>query len=1120
VGIRIALFGQPRVLSDDGSHEFPLPRKTLNVLAYLILNRRRAPTRDTIAFALFPDDEEETARGALRRNLSYLLQALPDGRQFIDADAERVAWNADAPAHVDVVAFEQAMSEGRLADAIAEYTGQLLPTIYDEWATADRERLRDAFHEALSRTVAGDRSRRSFDAATAGAHRLLDEDPWREDIVRQLMAIRYEAGDRAGALLVFERFAALLRGEMHTEPMPETFALREAVLRGARLATSEPQRSAGPAVGGSESGLPFVGRDAAMERAHHAWQSAADGSAGVLFVSGEAGVGKSRFATELVRVAEREGAFIVRGYTSSGGEQQPYEVFMDALQGAPALLDELARTTLSDDRAARLRLFDAVRRRLSDLSRARPIVVVLEDLHWAGAPTIDLLDVVARRLEHAPVLIVATSRSDELARAHPLRALRRQLQSQGLATEITLDRLNLDDATHAARAALPGTVDEAALAQILSWVDGVPLLLVEAVRDLAAGRKSSAFSMTSLVAERFERLSPDAETALIFGAVLGERFDLGTLAAATGWRDDQVLDAIGESIEHGFVRATSRAPGLAFAFTHDLVRVAAAERVSEADLVRAHGLVARAICSQPTADGARAGQVARHFAAAGENTRAAEYFRSAARYALDVFANEDARESASAGLALCDDGDPNQRGLRYALVELREQSLARMGATEERRIDARTLVTLADGDEGAAVALGRLFEAHISDLAGRTDALTRLAAFAGASPLAERAFAHFTARHAFLKGEFANAREGALRAADAFEQAGDLRAAMKARLMAISCLARTGSFGQAEVEVEQLRPAADANEDAVLRWEFHLIASMAQAETHREEAIEDGRRSLALALRIGDRYGEARAHHNVAAVASKLRRYDEALDEHERALAAYRDVGDAPGVFDTSLNIAAVRMFCGDYERPRRLLDEVEEDTTPFLAMRWRLIRGLYAKRTERFEDAERYLRDAHRLSKDLGASFVGARCEFEIADLLMSQGRLDEAATVLSSALDAFATMGKPEVEIEALALSAKLSATVGDARTARERATEAAARCKERRPQSYSEIAWNLASAFAAIGDESAADAIACDAAAASVDDALRMPAELAETYMNLPWHQQTLAYLWNRSLEPSRP
>jgi DNA-binding SARP family transcriptional activator/predicted ATPase len=1114
MGVRIALFGQPRLLSDDGAHEFALPRKTLNVLAYLILNRRRAPTRDTIAFALFPDDDEETARGALRRNLSYLLQALPDGRAFIDADGERVAWKADSPAHVDVVAFERAMSEGRLADAIAEYAGQLLPTIYDEWTTADRERLRDAFHDALSRTIASDRSRRNYDAATAGAHRLLDEDPWREDIVRQLMAIRYEAGDRAGALLAFERFSTLLRREMQSDPMPETFAVREAVLRGARLATSEPQRLSAAATSGADPGLPFVGRDAAMERAHAAWQSAADGSASVLFVSGEAGVGKSRFTTELVRIAEREGAFIVRGYTSSGGEQQPYEVFMDALRGGPALLDEDARMTLSDDRAARLRLFDTVRRRLSDLSRARPIVVVLEDLHWAGAATIDLLDVVARRLERAPVLIVATSRSDELARAHPLRALRRQLQSQGLAAEITLDRLNVADATRAARAALPAAVDEAALAQVIAWVDGIPLLLVEAVRDLAAGRGSTASSMTSLVAERFERLSPSAETALIFGAVLGERFDLGTLVAATGWRDDQVLDAIGESIEYGFIRATSRAPGLAFAFTHDLVRVAAVERISQADFVRTHGLVGRAICAQATYSSARAGQVARHFAAAGENVRAAEYFRSAARYAFEVFANEDARESASEGLALCDENDPTQRTLRYDLVDLRERSLARIGATAERRRDAHLLVTLADGEEGAAIALGRLFEAHDNEVAGRTDALMQLAAIANASPLAGTLYAQAAARHAFLLGEFANAREALLRIAETLERAGDLRAAMKTRLLAISCLARLGSFGTAEAEVEQLRPAADASDDAVLRWEFHLIAAMAQAETHREAAIEDARRSLALALRIGDRYGEARARHNVATVASKIRRYDEALDEHERALAAYRDVGDAPGIFDTSLNIVAVRIFCGEYERPRQLLDDLQEDTTPFLRVRCHMIRGLFAKRTERLDDAERYLRDARRLAEDLGASFVGARCEFELADMLTSQGRLDEAATLLDAALDAFATMGQPEVEIEALALSAKLLAATGDARGARERAARAVARCEERHPQSYSEIVWNLASAFTAIGDESAAQAAAAKAAAACVDDALRMPAELAETYMKLPWHRQTFAYLWGRA------
>jgi len=1114
-GVRIALFGQPRAFSSDGSREYPLPRKTLNVLAYLILNCRRAPTRDTIAFTLFPDDDEEAARGALRRNLSYLLSALPEGRQFVDADAERIAWNPTAPVYVDVLAFEQAVSEGRDADAIAEYAGQLLPTIYDDWTTADRERLRDAFHAALSRTIARDRSRRNYDAATATAHRLLDDDPWREDIVRQLMAIRYEAGDRAGALSAFERFAALLRNEMHTEPMPETFALRDAVLRGARLATSEPPRSIRDALIVADPGLPFIGRDAAMKRAHTAWQSAADGRAGLLFVSGEAGVGKSRFTTELVRLAEREGGFIVRGYTSAGGEQQPYEAFVEALRGTPSLLDEHAGTVLTDDRAARLRFFDSVRGRLSDLSRARPVVLVLEDLHWAGASTIELLDFVARRLERNPVLVVATARSDELARAHPLRALRRDLQRHGVATEIALDRLSVDDATRVARAALPETVDEAALARLIAWVDGVPLLLTEAVRDLAAGRVSAASSMTTLIAERFERLSPSAETALIFGAVLGERFDVGTLSAATAWRDDQILDAIGEWIECGFVRAAARSPDLAFEFTHDLVRVAAIERISEPDLTRAHGLIARAILAQAPENRARARQIARHFAAAGERSRAAEYFLSAARYALQVFANADSRESASAGLALCDENDPSQRALRYDLVDLREQSLARIGDTEQRRNDARLLVTLADGEEATAVALGRLFEAYVTDAVGRREALDRLAALAGASDLAARTHAGASARQAYLEGDYARAREAALRAAEAAERAGDPRAAIKARLTGITCLTRLGSFAQGEAEVKALRPIVDASEDDVLRWEFHLTASAAQGETHREAALEDARRSLALALRVGDRYGEARARHNVAVIAGKLRLYEEALDEQERALVAYRDVGDVPGVRDALLNIVGVRIFCGDYERPQQLLDEVdvEDEATPWLALRCQFIRGALAQRMERADDAERHLLDARRRAGEIGASHYRARSEFELANVLASHGRAAEAAAYIGSALEAYATMGQPDIEIEALALGARILASLDDAPGSRERAERAAARCKATRLQSYSEVAWNLAAAYASIGDERAAKTFAQDAAAAAIDDALRMPADLAEAYLRLRWHQETIAYLWGR-------
>ena len=154
VPVRISLLGQPRVEAADGSQAYPLVRKTLNVLAYLVLHRQRPAMRDSVAFALFPDDEEETARGNLRRNLSYLLSSLPprtDETRFVRADNETIAWSDTACADVDVIAFERAIAEGRDDEAIAVYGGDLLPTLYDEWTNAARERLRDAFHAALTR---------------------------------------------------------------------------------------------------------------------------------------------------------------------------------------------------------------------------------------------------------------------------------------------------------------------------------------------------------------------------------------------------------------------------------------------------------------------------------------------------------------------------------------------------------------------------------------------------------------------------------------------------------------------------------------------------------------------------------------------------------------------------------------------------------------------------------------------------------------------------------------------------------------------------------------------------------------------------------------------------------
>jgi len=125
-----------------------------------------------------------------------------------------------------------------------------------------------------------------------------------------------------------------MRDEMHAEPMVETTAVRDAILRGARLATSEPSgvtRTAGDAA------LPFVGREEPMMRALERWHASADGSAGALFLAGEAGIGKSRFVTELARAIEREGGMTIVGETSAAGERHPYEAMVEALRSAPSM---------------------------------------------------------------------------------------------------------------------------------------------------------------------------------------------------------------------------------------------------------------------------------------------------------------------------------------------------------------------------------------------------------------------------------------------------------------------------------------------------------------------------------------------------------------------------------------------------------------------------------------------------------------------------------------------------------------------------------------------------------------------------------------------------------------
>ena len=247
--LRIHLFGPLRLLVDDAPWKFAAPPKAAPLLAYLLLHRGEQPlAREALAFTLWPDDPEPGARANLRRHLHQLQRALPPApadRPWLISEATTIQWNPAADYWLDVAEFERlSQTEAATAEAAPLYTGDLLENVYDDWLFYERERLRDLYFAGLTSLVLQGRAARNYPEALAYARQLLARDPLREDTVRQVLALRYESGDRAGAIQEYERFTRRLKEELAVDPMPETAAWFEAIVRNARLPGSDEARAA------------------------------------------------------------------------------------------------------------------------------------------------------------------------------------------------------------------------------------------------------------------------------------------------------------------------------------------------------------------------------------------------------------------------------------------------------------------------------------------------------------------------------------------------------------------------------------------------------------------------------------------------------------------------------------------------------------------------------------------------------------------------------------------------------------------------------------------------------------------------------------------------------------
>lgn len=401
----------------------------------------------------------------------------------------------------------------------------------------------------------------------------------------------------------------------------------------------------------------LVGREAAITQLELALERAAQGDAAVLIVGGEAGVGKTALTRELIARAAGKGFRLLSGgtYESSGG--LPYGPFVSALRsgfrgherehlerfisgaapGLSQLFPELERAP--ERRAApnemeRAHLSVAFQEAFRAFAKDAPLLVVVEDLHWADEASLDLLHALARELGGARVLLYATYRSDELHRRHPLVRTLGALKRERLAVTISLTPLSKEDLGELIRLTFAGEqkVSDEFLSAIYDRCEGNPYFGEELLKSLAESgeivfdgsgwvRQGTSIddmripdSIVDAVRERIERLSPEAKVTLAAAAVVGSRIPFELLREVRGTSESELEANVRELIEQQLIGELGKDDD-AYGFRHALTREVVYDDLLLSERRRLHRAIATALAAAVAAEPAL---VAHHLLAAGD----------------------------------------------------------------------------------------------------------------------------------------------------------------------------------------------------------------------------------------------------------------------------------------------------------------------------------------------------------------------------------------------------------------------------------------------------------------------------------------------------------------------
>jgi DNA-binding SARP family transcriptional activator len=674
--LRVELLGGFRLFSDGHSTVRPPGVRQQQILAFLILNARSGPIpRQRVAGSLWPESGEVQALTNLRRELHHLREAFPKLEALVEAGSRTLGWREEARASFDLADFEAAADRGlegdrsALQEAARLYKGDLFPECGGEWIDVDRERVRERAKKVLTKLVDVLEQDRAFADAIEHAQHLLRIDPLDEQAWCVLMRCHARRGERATALHLYQQCAAVLKKELGIQPSPPTRMTYREILD---LDAAVPVPAAPPRV----AVYPLVGRQAEWRSLLSAWQAAAAGRARLFLIRGEAGIGKTRLAEELVDWAGLNGIISATARSYAGEGRLAYapiaawlgnpalqptlmrldpQWMTDVARLRPQLLAARPEVPLPDRQLEswqRLRFFEALAQACRS---AAPLVLVVDDLQWADGDTLEWLQYFVRSSLETPCLVVGTARAEEEQDNPPLGRLLDHLDRDGLLTTITLGPLDRAATAQLAGEVVEHPLDESALARAFSETEGHPLFIVERGRMELARQPNSAVDHTpprvqSVVAARLALLSEDARATAEVAAAVGRDFRFDILARAGDLEEDALVRALDELWRRHVIRVQADER---WDFSHDRIREVAYAGIGPARRRLIHRRIAQAmeLLFADRLDDV-SGDIAAHLDRGGQPARAVLFLARAATVATRVSATEEAIRCLTHALSL------------------------------------------------------------------------------------------------------------------------------------------------------------------------------------------------------------------------------------------------------------------------------------------------------------------------------------------------------------------------------------------------------------------------------------------------------------------------------------